>query len=354
MQEDDELVAPDDVGADVRAAYDELSTAADKPAPEAKPRDDGRDDKGRFAAKPEDKPESAPVEAAAQTPNPEEPAKEPEAQAGAILPPRSWTPAAKAKFLTLDPDIQQEVLKREGDMEKGAAEWQTKAQKLKAIDDVVAPYREMLALNGTNEVQALGYLLNAQKIMTENPVGAIKHFMKQYGVTPQHLMDGQQQPAPQGGQPVQGLDPRLVQHIQDLTQRVYGRDEQEQLQATASAQKMIEDFASDPKHMYFENVRDDMTILIQAGKASDLETAYDMAIWARKDTRELLQKQAAIDVEQKAQAAKHAEAARKASGSLQGAPGRGAAPKSNPVTDGKSHSQDVDADVRAAYKELSA
>jgi hypothetical protein len=65
-------------------------------------------------------------------------------------------------------------------------------------------------------------------------------------------------------------------------------------QHAAGAQTDIERFASDPKHMFFDNVRGEMSFLLQSGKAVSLGDAYDKACWADKEIRELLIKQQAL------------------------------------------------------------
>ena len=104
-----------------------------------------------------------------------------------------------------------------------------------------------------------------------------------YGVDPRALAA-----AFNGGEPPQGQQPndpftQRLSGIEQTLQQLMGSQQQREAefarQENESVQSEIQRFASDPAHKYFENVRADMGILYQAGKATTLEDAYQQACW---------------------------------------------------------------------------
>src|SRR5579871_3545732 len=85
----------------------------------------------------------APAEARAldvETPEPDPPADAPEPPSPeTVAAPAAWSAAAKARFQTLDPVVQQEVLKREKDMDAGKAQWDQKGERLNRLEAVIGP-----------------------------------------------------------------------------------------------------------------------------------------------------------------------------------------------------------------------
>jgi vacuolar-type H+-ATPase catalytic subunit A/Vma1 len=77
-------------------------------------------------------------------------------------------------------------------------------------------------------------------------------------------------------------------------------------------QRDVEAFATDASHPYFDEVADDIAVMIQGGH--DLESAYEKAVWANPVTRQ--KELARLQTEQQAsireKAMKEAETARKA------------------------------------------
>lgn len=296
-----------------------------------------RDAAGRFA-KPGEAVQLKPV-----APNaPGAPGEPGAAQAAQIIaPPPSWSAPAKAKFAALDPIIQQEVLKRERDIETGKAEWEGKAQKFNAIDEILAPRRSQLAVAGLDDVGAVRALFAAQDMLQTTPVDALLYLGRTVNVNWNMLVQrltghhvAPQQPGQPQGQPMQqpqpATDPRLVQHIQHLTNTV-NQQQQERQQATRSqVDQEINVFAADPANLYFANVKGAMAQIIsgeaRAGNQITLKDAYERAIWADPTIRPLLITAQGTDQQRAAATAAQAAAARarQASGSLAGSPTPGA------------------------------
>lgn len=342
-----EPLNPDeDIRADIQAAFDGASTAeasseeqvgapvveeAPERSEKTEKQDDGRarDESGRFVAKPE--------EVVQDNGNPLPQTEE--SQPGTIRPPVSWSATAKADFAKLPEHIQKEVLKREKDMENGLAQWAPKGERLNKFEALFAPRKEKLALAGVDEFRAIEQLLAAQDFLERDPHGALQYLAQQYGVSLQGQTQVGAQPQPQPQQ----SDPRLTelqQQVATLTQTLTSqRQADEQKQAEAAKSEWMA-FRSDPANLYAENVKEDMAILLREGRATDLQTAYDMAIWANPETRKLMM--ASVPAAQPAP-----KEVKPAGLSVTGAPGLG----SVPATPSNARAS-VEEDVRAAISQL--
>lgn len=310
-----------------REAPSETTAPAPKPdakgaAPEtpAAPRADGRDASGRFAPR-------AAETTQTQTPAAPEAQAAPTGQPEPIQPPASWSAPAKAAFASLPPIVQQEIAKREADVNRGFEDRASALKRFEPIEQLLAPRREMLAARGMDEAGFLKTLFAASDWIDRDPVSALRELMRQKGVTLQHF--GVQAPA--GQQPQAQLPPQLqtlAQQVTHLQTQLSQRDQAERAQRLQSVTSEIQSFASDPAHTYFHNVREDMIGLLQSGRAKDLQDAYDKAVWANPETRALLQADQAKKAEADRLAAQRQSAtgARRAAGSVVGAPAQGSAP----------------------------
>ena len=254
-----------DLEADVRAAVE--GTSPEPVAPEPVEAGPVRDEHGRFAQKVDKENELA------ESPQSKEP------QTGTILPPRSWTAAAKAKFATLDPDVQQEVLRREKEIDDGKAQWESRAEQVKRFESLFEPVKDRLTLSGIDQFAYTQALLKADELLRTNPQAGFQQLAQLYGF--QFPGTGQQPPQA----PVDPHLSALQQQVQQLTQVISSQQsakEQQERQATLGE---IEAFRSDPKHLYFDNVKPEMVKLLESGICGTLAEAYDLACYRNPDVK---------------------------------------------------------------------
>lgn len=255
---------------------------------------------------------------------------EPPSQA-VTRPPSSWSPEAKAEFANLAPHVQAAIAKREQEIDQGLRKKAEEVKRYEPLESVLAPRRALWAAQGMDEASAVKTLLAAQDLLEQDPRKGLEFLARSYGVDLAQPQGQAQQPQP-AGQPSELT--ALQQELADLKRQIASQSE-------AGFHSQIEAFRNDPANLYFENVRDEMAVLIQTGKAKDLPEAYDMACWMRPDIRPLLQ-QAQTRV-----APDPAEIARKkaAGASVTGSPAEAqAAFKPNGT---------IEDDIRAAAAELS-
>lgn len=248
------------------------------------------------------------------------------AQAQTTAPPLSWSAPAKAEFAKLSPTIQQEVLKREGEIAQGKLEWEQKAERFNRLDSILAPRRDQIAMAGSDEAGYVQRLFAAEDVLRRTPVDGILYLGQQYGVNWNQLLQRLSgSPAAQQPQLPPQLQP-LMQQVQSLTQTVQQQQRATQQSHLDEATRHIAAFGQDPANVYFENVRGDMAKLMANGQATNLKEAYEAACWARSDIRPLMIQAQSQEQQRQAQetAKAKAAAARQASGSVTGSPTPGA------------------------------
>lgn len=335
-----------DMEDDIRAAMAEVSGATPEPppaeevvaAPEAviaeteTPQDDAekasdgreRGPDGKFIAK-------AP-ETVQDTPDqPSEAVADPAAKL-AIRAPASWSPAAKASFERLPPEVQQAVAKREQEIDHGLRRKSEEVKRYEPLEQLIAPRRALWAAQGMDEASAIKTLLAAQDLLERDPKQGLEFLARSYGV---NLNTAQPQGQPYQAQPARDSHPEIAA----LKQQLQVLQSQVQTAQTAPIVSQIDAFQNDPANLYFENVRDDMAVLLHNGKASDLKEAYEMACWMRPDIRPFLQTTQAPAAPVQDKAAQ----ARRAAVSVTGSPGQTRVPKSN---------GSIEDDIRAAFEEV--
>jgi len=310
-----------------------------------------RDDKGRFSKKDEPKaPEAAkaPELAAPAAAAPVDPAAD---QSAAHRPPPGWSPASKAAFSSLPPEVQADVAKREAEVNQGFA----KLAEYKGLE----PLAELAKQNGTNIVKAVGEYRDFEVKLQNDFIGGVGFICQRFGVQPVALANAilartggaaHQSAAPGAGptanQTASGLDlTPIMSKLSQLEGFVQSQQQREAQQRQSEISGQIEAFRSDPSNLYFENVRPQMARIMEAGLAGTLKEAYDAACWQTPEIRQLLINQQASGTSGQAIAARQAAAAtqaRQASKSVTGSPSAG-------VSTSKTPAQSLRAELEAQF-----
>lgn len=223
---------------------------------EAKP-DAARDAAGKFAPVVD-----APVAADAPAPVDASPA-----------PPSSWSPQAKALWAkeALTPvelaTWKAEISKRESDVSEGFKQY-GEYKPLK-------PYMDMAKQGGTTLDRALENYTGIEKLLRTDVFAGVQQVLKNVNVDMVSFANAvlaRQSGQPQG-QPQQAQQPQYNQD--EVVQRaIKAIDERNQNQ---QAVDQVRAFENNPKNIYYNNVKATMHDLIQIGRATSLEQAYNQA-----------------------------------------------------------------------------
>lgn len=301
------------------------------PSTDGAPEVTGRDDKGRFVAKPAaaakgneaPRPTSSGAQAGAASgaPGAVAPAGAAPVAPPAPLfkPPQSWKPALREKWSTLPAEVQAEVDRREREIVKAL---QTSAEAEKgtgAWNEVVRPYEAQIRSAGGNPQQYVGSLLQTAHALAyghpQQKADIVATLAMQFAVSPQDLdqalvarMNGQQ-----GQQrPVQ---PPIDEEA--ILRRV-----EERAQAAADERfAAIELEKARPGLEYFDDLAEDMAKVIDGGLATNYQEAYALALQLPKnsETLALVKQKEAVNSAANAQAS--TQRARAAASSVRSTPG---------------------------------
>ncbi|MBY4607941.1 hypothetical protein K6M90_09790 [Rhizobium sp. 9T] len=284
----------------LKAAIDTVEGTGPDDIP-ARPRDG---ENGRFLAKGQ---EQAVAQQTPQAQSREQGGEQP-AAVGNRVPP-GWSAEAKAHFTSLPSEVQAAIAKREQEVDRGFRV----LQDYKGLEEFTPIVRRA----GMTHADVMRRAIDWENALIRDPVNTVLHVAKVAGVNLHALVNGQAGEALQrqqaGREPQRQTGPINVEATVEHVLRK--RDTETQVDA----------FLSDPANAHAEDVLDDMVALINAGRASTLQDAYDAACWMRPDIRQQLISQTAPAFvrEQHAQRAAAADQARRASRSISGssAPG---------------------------------
>ena len=234
--------------------------------------------------------EEAPEEESAEAPPPEEveasegDTDQAETETPEVPPldaPQHWSQADKDRFSAMPRDAQDYVLERDKSM---TADYTRKTQEIahmrqamEPLDHVLNSVRPQLQRQGMTEAQYVHRLMEADKMLQQNPQGAIQWLASNAGINLEALE--------QAEMPV--ADPRLTtlqQQVQNLQGHIQTSEERAAQERLAGLQQSIDGFANEKdesgnlKHPHFEALRVNMGQLMTAGAANSLDEAYQKAL----------------------------------------------------------------------------
>ncbi|MDR9813187.1 hypothetical protein [Rhizobium hidalgonense] len=256
---------------------------------------------GRFLAKGQ---EQAAAQQVPQAENRGQGVEQP-AAGGSRVPP-GWSAEAKAQFTRLPGEVQAAIAKREQEVDNG----------FRVLQDYrgLEEFTPLIRQAGMTHADVMRRAIDWEKALIRDPINTVLHVAKVAGVNLHALVNGQT------GETLQ----REAQQIQPQPRSINVEATVEHVLRKRDTETQVDAFLSDPANAHAEDVLDDMVALINAGRASSLQDAYDAACWMRPDIRRQLISQTAQPVHQhQAQRAAAADQARRASRSISGssAPG---------------------------------
>jgi hypothetical protein len=193
--------------------------------------------------------------------------------------PSSWKKDYWGKWETLDPDLQSYIEQREGEFAKGVSTYKHEADRGRGFIEAVTPYMPILEQHGLDPVNHVKSLMNAHYALAMgSPEQKQQMFAKlatDYGIDLKGYT-GQQDP--QQSALLNELN-QIKSYVNQFAQTQQQREQQE-------AVSRIDTFKASAE--FFEDVREPMAQLLERGLATDLQQAYEMAIWQTPAVREKL------------------------------------------------------------------
>ena len=300
-----------------------------------------RDEKGRFA-KAQAAAAAPPVEAPVASPTPPVDVA-PKPTIEAVKPPQSWRPNVREKFAALPPEVQQEVIRREREVEQTQRESAEARQGYQRFRETLAPFEHMIRAGGADPYQTVGSLMQTAMALQSgapgNKAGIVANLIRHYGVDLNLLastLEGQ--PVPQEAQ-APYRDPRVDQLLGQVEQaRSYKQQQLAQEATRLIGEIQGEEFFGDVK----DAMADILEIAAKRGVAMTPKEAYNRAVWADPHVAEVLQQR---------QAAKQAATP---NGATQRAAAAAASIKASPAVAGAvTQPGNMRGDIEAALERLS-
>lgn len=196
--------------------------------------------------------------------------------------PKSWPKEMHDYWGKTDPKVQEYWETREQQMLTGLDQYKTDAQLAKQFRDSLTPYQQTLKQLNLDPVTAAKHLFQADHTLRYSPpdqrLAYFKELAKTYGVDL-----GTVQAAAEAA-PVDPTVKALQEQMHQIQSGLTARQQQDYETLQANTSKEVETFASDPLHPHFNDVADDIVLLLKTGLP--LQEAYDKAVWANPLTRE--------------------------------------------------------------------
>lgn len=201
--------------------------------------------------------------------------------------PEAYTKEFKDTFNTLAPNWQKYLIQREEEQQKGISKLQGKLGTYKYIDDGFNANKELLLANGINSAREYYDLMNNTFCaLNYEPEKTLRSLANTYGFDLQPLKTNNDVDNPYAHEFA-----KINQELQDLKNYRYSQERALQAENRQKADQVVADFmnAKDEngnlKHPYFNDVREDMINIVKSGLETDIEKAYERAIWANNDIR---------------------------------------------------------------------
>jgi hypothetical protein len=214
-----------------------------------------------------------------------------------ITAPNSYKQEYKDSFNQLPPEWQKYLATREKEVEQGLSKARNQYS---WVDKVYNDRREALAAQGYNSAQDyINDLVLISDALAKDPTATLEALRSNYGVEA-------------NGQENNALQRQLMALQQTVNQQqsYLNAQRQESIMNALNAFMNAKDESGNAKHVYFDDVRDEMVALLKSGLAKDYEDAYNQAVWRVESVRnKMIAAQAKAELEQKTATAQKAKTA---------------------------------------------
>lgn len=214
-----------------------------------------------------------------------------------ITAPNSYKQEYKDSFNQLPTEWQKYLATREKEVEQGLSKARNQYS---WVDKVYNDRREALAAQGYNSAQDyINDLVLISDALAKDPTATLEALRSNYGVEA-------------SGQENNALQRQLMALQQTVNQQqsYLNAQRQESIINALNAFMNAKDESGNAKHIYFDDVRDEMVALLKSGLAKDYEDAYNQAVWRVESVRnKMIAAQAKAELEQKTATAQKAKTA---------------------------------------------
>lgn len=202
--------------------------------------------------------------------------------------PKSWPKEMHTHWGTTPRPVQEYWRTREKQMLDGLEQYKQDALYGKPLRETLTPYQSLLQQMRLTPPQAIDALMRAHTRLTTGSLEERRAAYQELGKNLQ-LVEAAAQP---GTAPMDPALKQVQEQLSTLEQAMAARQQAEYADAKTKAEKEVEAFAADQKaHPYFDEVADDIAILLKTQPGLTLEQAYTKAVrandvtWAKEVAR---------------------------------------------------------------------
>lgn len=328
---------------DAKPAADDKGAADDRPRDKTgryKPLPKAAKDKGGEAAPAADRTARTDTQAAERAG--QQPAVAQPQSRDVTRAPSTWSPKERAAWANVPQEARAAIHRREADFLAGQSQLLPDAQFGAEMRQTIAPYQMLIDAEGGTPTAAVLDLLRTAAIFRTGSVqqkyATLASIANRFGLDLRLFAPRGQGQQPQPVPPQQEFrDPRVDQLLHNMQSEQQQRAATEQRDAETLVSRWMNeaDAAGKARRPYANDVIDAMSVMIPQIKAANpglaygqiLDAAYEAAIWANPEIRQLLQtqQQTANDATRRAESQRRADAARR--GASVNVPRRAGAPR---------------------------
>ena len=197
--------------------------------------------------------------------------------------PKAWKKEMEAHWAKLDPEVRKYVNSREADVSRGIQMYQ---QGHSSWNRLLTPYQKIFEAHpNLDPVQLLQGVMNQHLQLAqgtpEQKRAIAAQMLKSYGLDFPQEPSGSDQQNPENSPAFQALQNRLAQ-VESLWASAQSAAQQ---QAYTKSLSEVEAFSADPKNLHWNDVVEDVLLLIRKNAASTLSEAYELACYRNPAVR---------------------------------------------------------------------
>ncbi len=216
--------------------------------------------------------------------------------------PASWKPAVREHWEKLPPEVQEEVTRRETEIQRGLQQACGHRRVAEEYMNVIRPYQHLIqAQNSTPAAAITSMMQTAAQLTMGSPAQKaqlIAEIIGNYAIDVE-ILDGVlsgQDIGPEHSPIMDHIDQRLAP-LNDFMNRFQGYQEQDSTAIVEQANQDLSMFQSETDHEFYEDVREEMADLMELGarrgRVVTLQQAYDAACQNTPEVKKVIDHRAA-------------------------------------------------------------
>ena len=225
-----------------------------------------------------------------------------ELEAKAYNAPVSWKPAVREHWDKLPPEVQEEVTRRETEIQKGLQQASGAKRVAQEYMDVVRPYQHLIQAQNSTPAKSITNLMQTAAQLTmgspSQKAQVIAEIIGNYAVDVEmldSLLSGQEVSA-EANPMLDQIDLRL-KPINDFMNQFQGYRQQDDHEIVEQANSDLAMFQQEKGHDFYEDVREEMADIMELGakhgRVVTLQSAYDQACQNNPEVKKVVDHRAA-------------------------------------------------------------